>query len=52
MIREYGEVLDPMEKLLKRDVKFQWNEQCHESMDFLKNNMVTVPRLVFPYWKK
>ena len=41
-----------MEKLLKRDVKFLWNEEFHKSLDTLKEKMVTAPILVFPYWNK
>ena len=51
-IRGYAEVTAPMEKLLKKYVKFQWNEKCQESLDVLKNKMVTAPILVFPSWKK
>jgi hypothetical protein len=41
-----------MDKLLKKDVKFQWNEQFQEILDILKENMVTTPILSFPYWTK
>ena len=41
-----------MEKLLKRAVKYEWNEKCHKSLDILKEKMVTMPILVFSYWKK
>lgn len=37
-----------MEKLLKKDVTFQWNEECQNSLDILKEKMVTAPILVFP----
>ena len=42
----------PIEKLLKRDVKYEWNEECQKSLDVLKEKMVTASILVFPYWKK
>ena len=42
----------PMEKLLKHDAKYEWNEECHKSLDILKERMVTVLILVFPDWKK
>ena len=45
--RVYIEVTTPMEKLLKKDVKFQWTGQFKESLDVLKNKMVTTPILVF-----
>jgi hypothetical protein len=41
-----------MEKLLKKDIKFQWNEEFQESLDVLKEKMVTSPILSFPDWKK
>jgi hypothetical protein len=41
-----------MEKLLKKDIRFQWDEDCQQRLDTLKENMVTTPILVFPYWEK
>ena len=41
-----------MEKTLKKDIKFEWMENCQEIMNLLNNKMVTYPILVFPYWKK
>ena len=41
-----------MEKLLKRDAKYEWIEECQKFLDILKEKMVIAPILVFPYWKK
>jgi len=41
-----------MEKLLKKDTKFIWTEDCQRSLDVLKEKMVTAPILVFPDWSK
>ena len=41
-----------MEKLLNKDSKFQWIEECQRSFDTLKKKMVTAPILVFPDWSK
>jgi len=41
-----------MEKLLKKDVTFCWNEDCKKILDILKEKMVTAPILVFLDWKK
>jgi hypothetical protein len=41
-----------MEKLLKKDIKYQWNDECQQSLDIPKENMVTTPILVFPDWEK
>jgi hypothetical protein len=41
-----------MEKMLRKDTKFQWNDECQHGLDTLKENMVTAPILVFPDWEK
>jgi hypothetical protein len=51
-IKGYAKITAPMENLLKKDIKFQWNDECQESLDILKENMVTPPILSFPDWKK
>eukprot|EP00253_Pinus_taeda_P003898 PITA_03898 len=51
-IKSYAQITAPMEKLLKKDVTFCWNNDCKKSLDILKENMVIVPILVFPNWNK
>jgi hypothetical protein len=41
-----------MEKMLRKDTKFQWNNECQHGLDTLKEKMVTAPILVFTYWEK
>jgi hypothetical protein len=41
-----------MEKLLRKDTKYQWNDECQHSLDTLKEKMVTTPISVFPDWEK
>ena len=41
-----------MERKLKKDIKFEWTPECQESLDVLKEKMVTAPILVFPDWNK
>jgi hypothetical protein len=41
-----------MEKLLRKDTKFQWNDECQHGLDTLKEKMVITPILVFPHWEK
>jgi len=41
-----------MEKLLKNNVTFCWNEDYKKILDVLKEKMVTALILVFPNWKK
>jgi hypothetical protein len=51
-IKEYAQIIAPMEKLLRKDTKYQWNDACQHGLDTLKENMVTAPILVFPDWEK
>jgi len=51
-IKGYAQITVPMEKLLKKDVTFCWNDDCKKSLDILKEKMVTTSILVFPDWKK
>jgi hypothetical protein len=41
-----------MEKLLKKEAKFQWNEVCQKSLDTLNKKLVTTLILTFPNWNK
>jgi len=41
-----------MVKLLRKDSKFQWNEDCQRGLDTLKEKMVRTPILLFPNWEK
>jgi len=49
-IKSYAQITTPMEKLLKKDAMFCWNDECQKSLDVLKEK--TSPILVFPDWKK
>ena len=51
-IKGYAQIIGPMEKKLKKDIKFEWTSECQESLNILKDKTVTSPILVFPYWKK
>jgi hypothetical protein len=51
-IKGYAQITTPMEKLLRKDTKYQWNDECQHDLDTLKEKMVTAPILVFPDWEK
>ena len=46
-IKGYIVITAPMEKLLKKDVAFEWNHECQGSFNTLKNKMELEPILVF-----
>jgi hypothetical protein len=35
-INRYAQITAPMEKLLKKDTRFQWNEDCQQGLETLK----------------
>jgi hypothetical protein len=41
-----------MEKMLKKYCQFQWKEECQQIFNTLKQQMATVPILLFPNWSK
>eukprot|EP00253_Pinus_taeda_P028773 PITA_28773 len=51
-IKSYAQITAPMEKLLKRDVTFCWNDVCKKSLNVLKEKLMTTPILVLPNWDK
>jgi hypothetical protein len=51
-IKGYTQITTPMEKLLRKDTNYQWNDECQHGLDTLKEKMVTTPILVFPDWEK
>jgi hypothetical protein len=51
-IKGYAQITALMEKLLNKDSKFQWNEDCQRGLDTLKEKKVTKPIQVFLDWEK
>lgn len=51
-IKAYAQIIMPMEKFLKKDTIFCWDEEFQHSLDVLKEKMVTAPILVFLDWNK
>jgi hypothetical protein len=41
-----------MEKLMKKEAKFQWNEDCQNGLDIMKQKLVTAPILILSKWNK
>ena len=47
-IKGYAVITTPVEKLLKKDVSYQWTQECQGSFDTLKAKMASTPILIFP----
>lgn len=51
-IKGYALITMPMEKFLKKDIAFFWDDECQKRFKLLKEKMVTTPVLIFPDWSK
>ncbi|XP_068206239.1 uncharacterized protein [Palaemon carinicauda] len=47
-VKNFSDIAHPLTNLLKKDVKFIWDEQCQESFDKLKASLMTFPLLRSP----
>ena len=47
-IRNFSLIASPLHKLLKKNVRFEWSEECQKSMDELKRRLTTAPVLTLP----
>ena len=45
-IKSYAQITAPMEKLLKKDVTYFWNDDCMKSLDVIKGKLASVPIFV------
>jgi hypothetical protein len=51
-MKGYVQIKTLMEKMLRKDTKYQWKDVCQHGLDTLKETMVIAPTLVFPDWEK
>lgn len=49
-IKDYTQIITPMEQLLKKDATYCQNEECNKKLEMLKEKMAFAPILVFPKW--
>jgi hypothetical protein len=51
-IKGYAHITTPMEKLLRKEAKLHWNEDCQKVVYTLKHKLFTAPILIFQDWNK
>lgn len=47
-ILHYADKARPLHKLTEKSVRFQWNDECQESFEILKDALITAPILSYP----
>ena len=50
-IKDFSKIAKPLYKLLKKDAKFVWEEDCLKSFEELKFNLTTSPIVRAPNWQ-
>jgi hypothetical protein len=50
IIQHYSDITFPIDELLKKEVEFQWSQECNEYFELLKRKLVEAPILRFPDW--
>ena len=51
-IKDFAKIALPLNKLLRKDVNFQWTRECQEAFDTLKKTLITAPVLAFAQFDK
>ena len=47
-VQGFSIIATPLTKLLKKNAKFEWTEECQQSFDELKRCLTTAPVLTLP----
>ena len=50
-IKDFSKIEKPLYKLLEKDVKFTWDEECQKSFEELKSHLTTAPIVRAPNWQ-
>jgi len=50
-IEKYADIVRPLDSLRKKDVPFEWNEDCEQAFQTLVKIITSNPILSFPDWK-
>ena len=47
-IKNFSLIASSLYKILKKNMRFEWSEECQQSMDKLKKRLTTAPVLILP----
>ncbi|GJV47574.1 putative nucleotidyltransferase, ribonuclease H [Tanacetum coccineum] len=49
-IKDISKITRPLTKLLKKDIPFEFNDECHKAFNLLKEKLTCTPVIVSPNW--
>ncbi|XP_070055083.1 uncharacterized mitochondrial protein AtMg00860-like [Nicotiana tomentosiformis] len=49
-IKDFSKVVNPLCKLLEKDAKFNFNDNCMRDFELLKLKLTTIPIITAPNW--
>ena len=47
-IKNYAKIALPLIRLTRKDIKFEWTQECQKAFDHLKQQLISEPILKFP----
>ena len=47
-VKDFSKIASPLTRLLRKDHKFEWIDECEASFQELKQRLVTAPILIIP----
>ena len=47
-IEDFSRLVEPMTRLTRKEVKFEWNDQCEKAFQELKRRLNAAPILIVP----
>nr|CAD40062.3 OSJNBa0085C10.14 [Oryza sativa Japonica Group] len=51
-IENFSKIAKPLTRLLQKDMKYKWSEECEQSFQELKSRLISAPILILPDPKK
>lgn len=51
-VENFAQIVKPINRLLKKDIKYEWNEECQKAFDLMKVKLTTPPLLIYPDFEK
>lgn len=51
-IKDFATIAEPMNRLLRKDISYIWNDDCQKAFEILKEKLTTAPILIYPDFSK